>query len=253
MFCFMARKLISQEMDGMLPARKTRALEEHVGRCAACRAFREELDTGRRLLRATATEPSEAFAWTLQLKLNRALQGAAADNAVPWVDSARGSFGWFRSFALSSLAGVALTAAVAVWVLPLERSDLPAAGDSYRTEVASGASASPVTMSAGDPDRRPLTTAPRYRSLLSGSNNPGRAVSGGHLTQPNLLDQSGWVPTSWRGSASTDLDAINALREDNGRLRFMLQQMRAENAKLNSLLKGMASNYLESEDDEETD
>ncbi|MBU1073360.1 zf-HC2 domain-containing protein, partial [bacterium] len=129
MFCVTARKLISQEMDGMLPARRTRALEEHVGRCSACRSYRGELETGRRLLRTTAAEPSETFSWTLQLKLNRAMQGSVASSAVPWVDSAHGSSGWLRSFALSSLAGVALATVVAVWVLPLEQGPLPAAGD----------------------------------------------------------------------------------------------------------------------------
>ena len=250
MFCFTARKLISQEMDGVLPARRTRALEEHVGGCLACRAYREELETGRRLLQATAAEPSEAFEWTLQLKLNRALQGAVASSAVPWVESASGSFGWLRSFALSSLAGAALMVAVAVWVFPLERGALPATGIHNLAEVATETSPSPMTLRAGDADRLSLSQ-PRYRPLLSGSRNPGRTVSGWRFTQPNFLNSSGWVPASWRGSDSVDLDAIATLREENGRLQFMLQQMQVENTRLKSLLESPEIDYLEPVGDEE--
>ena len=42
MLCFNARKQINQEMDGSLPARKLRSLEEHVGRCKACAEYRED-------------------------------------------------------------------------------------------------------------------------------------------------------------------------------------------------------------------
>jgi len=253
MFCFMARKLISQEMDGVLPARKTRALEEHVDRCAACRAFRTELETGRRLLRATATEPSEAFEWTLQLKLNRAMQSAAASGAVPWVESQGGSaFAWLRSFGLSSVAGLALAAVLAVWVLPLGTGPLPASGDLHLAETAGETAASPVTLSAGDADRLSLSPQPRYRPLLSGSSGSGRTVSGWSLAQPNLLDRSGWVPTTWRGAQLEGNEAFAAVREENGRLRFMLRQLRAENDALKSLLEGTEINYLETEADEES-
>ena len=82
MLCRTARQLISQEMDGMLPAEKTPAFEEHLGRCGDCRDYRAELGLGRRLLQATAAEPVDSFEWKLQLRLNRALQEAAATRTV---------------------------------------------------------------------------------------------------------------------------------------------------------------------------
>lgn len=249
MLCFTARKLINQEMDGRLPDRQVRSLAEHIGRCAACAGYREELETGRRLLRATEPEPSESFEWTLQLKLNRALQGVAASTSVPWEDaSSRGLTGWMRGFAFSSLAGVAVALAFAVWVLP--RGVATTSSPGFGPLVEAGETVSPVTLSAGNPDRRSLSQ-PRYRSLLPGANSLGRTVSGGRTTQPNLLDRSGWVPSTWNGAGLEDLNAVSSLREENGRLRFMLKQLQSENGRLQALLGDRDINYLESDDSEE--
>ncbi|MBC8426253.1 zf-HC2 domain-containing protein [bacterium] len=249
MFCFRYRKLINQEMDGVLPARQTRPLEDHVAGCAACRSYREELEAGRRLLRATATEPSEAFEWTLHLKLNRALQGAAAEAAVPWVQTPANPLRWLRSFALSSAAGVALAAVLAIWVLPLQPGSSPAPGEMRLTESTAGYETSPVATSAGDSDRQPLT--PRYLPLFSGPASAGRPVSGGRHSQPNLLDSSGWVPDTWRGTGDPESGDLAALREENGRLRFMLKKLYKENTSLKSLLAGTGIDYLENEGDGE--
>jgi len=247
MFCFRYRKLINQEMDGVLPARKTRPLEDHVAGCAACRSYREELEAGRRLLRATATEPSEAFEWTLQLKLNRALQGAAAEAAVPWVETPANPLHWLRSFALSSAAGVALAAALAIWVLPLQPGSSPVSGGVHFAESTAGYETSPVATSAGDRDRQPLT--PRYQPLFSGPASTGRPVSGGRHSQPNLLDSSGWVPDTWRGATATEPGTLAALREQNARLNFRLKQLHKQNTKLKTLLAGSGIDYLDNEGD----
>jgi hypothetical protein len=247
MLCFNARKQINQEMDGLLPARKLRSLEEHVGRCNACAEYRADLETGRRLLRASTSEPSEAFEWTLQLKLNRALKEAAG-NGVPWEEPSRGPAGWLRSFAFSSLGGVAVALAFAIWVLPQH------AGAPTGTQLADAASGEPVssvTMSAGNTDRLSLSQ-PRYRPMSFGSSGLGQPVSGARVTQPNLLDRSGWVPSTWSGVDLEDLNAIANLREENGRLRFMLKQMQAENASLKTLLADTEINYLEPDSSEES-
>jgi hypothetical protein len=252
MFCFKARKLINLEMDGALPARRTRALEEHVARCASCRSYREELATGRRLLHATAAEPSEAFEWTLQLKLNRALQGAAASGSVPWIETAGSPLRWLRSFAFASAAGIALAAALAVWVLPLQPGTAPV-GFAHRPAVAAAeVPASPVSSSAGATDRLSLTAEPRMRPFLSNPAGGGTTVSGWSRTQPNLLDRTGWVPTTWGGSLAEEDAAHAALREEIGRLRFTLWQLRAENAHLKSLLDTTDIRYLEQEGERET-
>ena len=245
MLCFSAKKLINQEMDGLLPARKLRALEEHVARCASCAAYRDELETGRRLLRAASSEPSDSFEWTLQLKLNRALQGAAASHTVPWEDApARGIGDWLRGFAVSSLAGAAIALAFAIWVLPQRGADPIASGTGILADA--GSSISAVTLSAGDADRRPLAS-PRYRTMSPGSAGLGRTVSGARTTQPNMLDRSGWLPTSWNGSDLDDLDAIAKLRAENTDLRLRLQQLQRE---YQALLGDREIRYLESDDNE---
>ncbi len=250
MLCFTSRKLINQEMDGLLPARKLRSLEEHVGRCTACAGYRGDLERGRRLLRATTAEPSESFEWTLQLKLNRAMKEAAG-NGIPWEEPSRGPADWLRSFAFSSLAGVAVAVAFAIWVMPHTVGSPSATGEYQIAETVADGSVSPVTLSAGDSDRRSLNQ-PRYRTLLPGAGGFGQTVSGGRVTRPNLLDRSGWVPSTWSGADIEDLTAIANLRDENGRLRFMLQQMQSENTNLKSLLADVEINYLESDSSEET-
>jgi len=197
----------------------------------------------------TDLEPSEAFEWTLQLKLNRALQGAAAESAVPWVEAPGNPLRWLRSFALSSAAGVALAAGLAIWVLPLQPGPAQGPAGTRLAESTFGVEASPVATSAGDSDRQPLT--PRYRPTFTNPSGPGLAVSGGTRSRPNLLDSSGWVPSTWRGAAATQAGTIAALREDNGHLRFWLKQLQKENAdlktRLNSLLADPGIDYLENE------
>ena len=77
-------------------------------------------------------------------------------------------------------------------------------------------------------------------------------MSGARVAQPNRLDRSGWVPSTWSGADLEDLSVIANLRDENGRLRFRLLQMLAENAELKTLLDDTEINYLESDSSEET-
>ncbi|MBK6899071.1 MAG: zf-HC2 domain-containing protein [bacterium] len=183
MLCTTARRLISQQMDGMLPAEKTPAFEEHLGRCAACREYRAELGLGRRLLQATAAEPTDAFEWKLQLRLNRTLQEAAAARTVPWEDAPHGAARWWRGFAASSLAGVAVTALVAVLVWP-EGPRIPTTSSRPAATVAAvaepAATPTPSARLVTDlSDRLPLSG-----NRVRGASLGGGSLSGGFLGRP---------------------------------------------------------------------
>lgn len=241
MLCTTARRLISQQMDGMLPAEKTPAFEEHLGRCAACREYRAELGLGRRLLQATAAEPTDAFEWKLQLRLNRTLQEAAAARTVPWEDAPRGAARWWRGFAASSLAGVAVTALVAVLIWP----------EGPRTPTTS--SRPPATLAAvAEPAATPtpstrLVTDLSDRLPLSGNRVRGASLNGGFLGRPvsqGLLSER-LQPVSLSSGKLAGLDEIAALRAENNRLRAGLIGLRDENKTLKALLAARGIAYLD--------
>jgi anti-sigma factor RsiW len=73
MFCRRARNWISLALDGALPPDRTVALTRHLESCPACREYERDLQTGRRLLAASAPQLSEGFEWRLQLRLSRTL------------------------------------------------------------------------------------------------------------------------------------------------------------------------------------
>ena len=98
MFCYSARKMISLEIDDLLPAEKTANLERHLDGCLECQQYRADLGIGSRILRATTPELPENFNWKLQLKLGHALQEAAADGRDPWGEKRTGPAVWIRSF-----------------------------------------------------------------------------------------------------------------------------------------------------------
>jgi hypothetical protein len=249
MHCTTARRLISQEMDGMLPAEKTPAFEEHLGRCAGCREHRDELGVGRRLLRATAAPPSDSFEWTLQLRLNRAMQQAAAARTVPWEDAPRGAARWWRGFAASSLAGVAVTALVAVLIWPEgPRTAEPAARPSATVAAAATAPAAspPSARLVTDlSDRLPLTGS-RGRGLSLGNSFLGRPVSQGLLAErPRTGDRLQSVSLS--SGMLAGLDEVAALRAENARLRSGLIGLRGENTTLKALLAARGMAYLDTD------
>ncbi len=254
MFCYKSRQWISQAEDGLLPADRIVALEKHLARCPECRAHRDELAQARRLLRATAPELPDNFEWKLQLRLNRTLQENAAAAAVPWEDAApRGAAGWLRSFAFSAVTGAALTAALAVFVLPALREAGPSvgrpggetasvvqpradAGDplaAFLQEPASGS----VGRTAGDTDRRPLLPAAGSAFGWGGGERNGRPVTLFGSSRPSFS-----VPERSLG----DIEAIARLSQQNARLRAALDQARRDNIALQSLLEDRKSALLDS-------
>lgn len=246
MLCTTAKRLISQQMDGMLPAEKTPAFEEHLGRCAGCREYRAELGLGRRLLQATAAEPTDAFEWKLQLRLNRALQEAAAARTVPWEDAPHGAARWWRGFAASSLAGVAVTALVAVLLWP-EGPRTPATSSRPAATLAAvaepSATPTPSTRLVTDlSDRLPLSG-----NRVRGASLGGGSLNGGFLGRPvsqSLLSER-LQPVSLSSGKLAGLDEIAALRAENNRLRAGLIGLRDENKTLKALLAARGIAYLD--------
>ncbi len=249
MFCYTARRLISQEMDGRLPAEKTPAIEEHLGRCGACREHRAELGLGRRLLRATADVPTDSFEWKLQLRLNRALQEAAATRTVPWEDAPRNAVGWWRGFAASSLAGVAVTALVAVLIWPDgPRAVSPAAGPAATVAAATATTVTPTSSArlvTDLSDRLPLT-GNRTRNVQLGGGFLGRPVSQGLLSERTRTGER-LQPVSLAPGMLAGFDDVAALRAENARLRSGIIGLRGENTTLKALLAARGIAYLDAD------
>jgi len=228
--------MINLELDGVLPPEQTPHLEEHLARCADCRGYRADLDTGSRMIRATAAEPSDAFEWKLQLKLNQALQEAAGAG-TPWQENEPSPwFGWLRSFGLSSAAGLALVLVVTTWILPnaLDRTAVDAGS------VAGRVSDTPaLTRSSADRgDRLSLQPASPVFSF-GGNGSAGRVVSGGTFLSGN---------DSWLKNGPDARRSFSALEAEVQHLRDQLVQSRQENARLMALLDGSGVKYLEGED-----
>ena len=224
MFCYRYRRLINLELDDRLPDHRVPDLERHLRDCPDCRAYREELALGRRLLAATAAEPSPAFEWTLQLRLNRALQEAARSQA-PWPETPDHGWSWWRRLALSSFAGAAITAALALWLLP-GRGPMPAGkpGGDLRspTRHETVAAISPVTSTAGAGDRRSLSAPDLF--------GPPRAVGLGRLAS---------TPRYLSGGAALPVDSpslVDRLLRENEVLRSQVLILQSRNRALQALL-----------------
>jgi hypothetical protein len=233
MRCGKARTMINLEMDGMLPPEQTPHLNEHLAQCADCREFRADLELGGRMIRSTAAEPSDAFEWKLQLKLNQALQEAAG-NGTPWEENERGSwFGWLRTFGLSSAAGLALVLAVTTWILPhgLDRAADVSGPVAARSVDAADAAAART-------DRLSLQPATPVFSF-GGNGAAGRVVSGGAFLSGG---------DSWLDGGPDARRSFSALQAEVQHLRSQLQASRLENARLMALLEGSGVKYLEQED-----
>lgn len=238
MRCSKTRKNISLALDGVLPPEETRALEEHLTACADCRAHRDELLLGSRLLKATAAAPSDAFEWKLQLKLNRALQEAAAAR-TPWEDPApRPRFGWLRGFTLSAGAGLAATVALALWFFPrgaamVETGPAPAAVErALPADDSAG-----VGTTAGDADRRSLATS--FRPLLGLERGLG-----GSLVSSGGVFRNDADPAWSRGVTGRNLGTLQA---EITWLRERLRTSQADNDSLRALLADRPVGYLEQE------
>ena len=224
MFCFRYRRLINLERDGRLPDHRVRDLEDHLAGCAACREYREDLGLAHRLLAATGAAPSPSFEWTLQLKLNRALQEAAGAQ-LPLPEEPGRNAVWWRRLALSSLAGAAATVALALWLFP-------AGGPTPRTPAAPSrlavtpatapaAAASPVASTAGSGDRRSLAAPNLFSDHLGGF---GRLAS-----TPDYLGAD-------LGRTSPSPSLLTRLLRENEVLRSQVLVLQARNRALQALL-----------------
>ncbi len=234
MLCRRAHDWISLSMDGMLPPDRTVALLAHLERCAGCRAWREEVQLGQRLLAATAPRLSENFEWRLQLKLNQTLQEAARAATTPFAVPESGWRRWFQGAALASVGGVAVVVVLSLFLLPPRRQAptflalpsapssvaMPAEGSTSTrvTAVIAGPEAGTVTATAGDPTRTSLR--PGTRTLAPEAGGVGHDVDLRFTaTSGGLFGREGWS-----GGNVDDLRTIIHLREQNRRLRDALTQ-----------------------------
>lgn len=232
MLCRRARDWISLSLDGMLPPDRTVALLAHLERCAGCRAWREEVQVGQRLLAATAPRLSENFEWRLQLKLNQTLQEAARAATSPFAVPEQGWRRWFQGAALASVGGVAVVVVLSLLFLPAHRpapeylalpaapssAVLPAGGDARIAAGVAGPETGTVTSTAGDPTRTSLRPGARALSPVAGG--VGREVDLRFPATPGgLFGREGWS-----GGNVDDLRTIIHLREQNRRLRDALTQ-----------------------------
>lgn len=232
MLCRRARDWISLSLDGMLPPDRTVALLAHLEKCAGCRAWREELQLGQRLLAATTPRLSENFEWRLQLKLNQTLQEAARAATSPFATPDPGWRRWIQGAALASVGGVGVVVAISLFLLP-PRGPAPTflatpAAPSTIATVAGGRAqvvaqetvpeAGSVTATAGDPSR--ISLQPGAGSPLPAGGGIGREAGLRFQTTPaGLFGREGWS-----GGNVDDLRTIIHLREQNRRLRDALTQ-----------------------------
>ncbi len=233
MFCFQSRRLINLELDDRLPAHRIPVLERHLADCAECRRYRDELLLARRLLRAPDAGPSPSFEWTLQLRLNRALQEAASGQ-VPWEEPTPGWRSWWRNFALSSLAGAAVAVALVVWMLPVQRHGIPGqqgreGGAPVAALQATPSRSAPPTVgsTAGAADRRPLAAPGLFA-------HNGTAGGFGQLASTPRYWASGY-PVSPRGDTG-EAGLIERLLRENEILRSQVLILQSRNRSLQALL-----------------
>lgn len=246
MRCSKARDYLSRDLDGLLPPDATAGLLVHLDACGECRSFREDLQTGRRLLAATEPRLPDNFDWKLQLRLNQALQQRAGETAYPWLEdepaTRRGA--WWPAFGAATSVGLAAVLAVAVFMGPQRDSALMTAAVNQAPVVAvaptnegpgsssnlsssnvssssvspSTAATSPAASLAGRSDRRSLFGASRGGGLYD--TGIGRSVStGARVARPGAV-----IDRGWSGDRLEDLQTIQRLRERNDQLVRMVYQ-----------------------------
>ncbi len=231
MRCSKARDFLSREIDGLLPPDATAGLLAHLDACGECRSFREDLQTGRRLLAATEPRLPDNFDWKLQLRLNQALQQRAGETAYPWLEDEpavrRGS--WWPAFGAAASIGLAAMLAVAVFLGPQGAPGAATPAGRATPQVAAvpvveapanttAQAASPAASLAGRSDRRSLFGASRGTGLYEAG--IGRSVSTGTRSmQPGAV-----IDRGWSGDRLDDLQTIQRLRERNDQLVRMVYQ-----------------------------
>jgi hypothetical protein len=245
MRCSKARDYLSRDIDGLLPPDATAGLLVHLDACEECRSFREDLQTGRRLLAATEPQLPDNFDWKLQLRLNQALQQRAGETAYPWLEdepaTRRGA--WWPAFGAAASVGLAAVLAVAVFMGPQRGAPVMTAAVGPAPVVAtapanepalapSTTATSPAASLAGRSDRRSLFGAPRGGGLYD--QGIGRSVAtGARVAQPGAV-----IDRGWSGNRLEDLQTIQRLRERNDQLLRMVyqyeMQMRTLKARLDT-------------------
>jgi hypothetical protein len=232
MKCNKAQEWISLQLDGQLAAQHVPVLQEHLGACADCRVYCDELLMGRRLLAAASAAPLDNFDWKLQLRLNHAMREAAREVRYPWGQPLAGWRRWLAragvaaAFGLTAVLVVALVAPGRLAMAPDGGTSLAAGAErSPRLPVQPAAAAATPSLTFLDGTRRPLDSA--YRTL-AGAQGFGlqRQVSG-----------SGGL--SWSAGGGRDPHRIRQLEQDLEAMRRHLgareRQIQALEAKLDSL------------------
>ncbi len=231
MLCRRARNWISLSMDGELPPDRTVALTEHLERCETCRAYRSDLQVGRRLIAATAPELSDNFEWRLQLKLSQTLQGAARSLDYPLAPAAPGLGRWLTMAGGAAAAGVAIILVASSLLLQPGIPSPPLNGGAQLADGPSvpASTVASTTPAADDGDRGSVTStagaASRIPFISGGMVPPWRGRSGGGLLGEPVNALSGGV---WSGTSINDLRTITSLREENQRLRAALSVAQRE-------------------------
>ncbi len=239
MRCGKAQEWISLDLDDQLPNDRVLDLESHVDACAACRAYRDDLLVGQRMLQASTPELTEGFEWRLRLKMNQVLREAARQAPAPWEENEHGAGNWWRQFGVAVPVGLAAVLAVVLFILP------PGSGDESGRPLIERPGieglmpvASSGVQAQDHGDRLPLN----QRTLKSASGGRGwpRTVSNrfdfGNPRASGLLD-SGFLG-GWSGRRYSDLHTINSLRRENERLGSIMRdyqrQIRSLRAELDS-------------------
>lgn len=229
MKCNKAQAWLSLEMDGQLGPECVPPLQQHLSSCGVCRAYRDDLLVGRRIVRTASPTLPDSFDWKLQLRLNRALREAARDASAPWPQPAAGWRYWLLRAGFSATVGLAAVLAVAM-LLPAGPTLLPA-GESPSARSAPIARL-PVQVAAPvepvfDTTRRPLDATFEITRQRGGLGLQQRAVTGG------------LGGAYWSGANERDLLRIRQLEQDLEALRRRLlvreRQVKLLEAKLDSL------------------
>jgi hypothetical protein len=156
MRCKQVQNWIGLESDGQLAPDRVPHLEAHLEACPGCRAYRGDLQLGRRLLGATDAAPAEGFEWRLQLRLNNALKEAAREAVAPWPTTAPNWRRWFGTFGVSASLGLAAVLATAMFLVPgpLQPN---VAGDQFGRRVPVATAQPALETGTFDSSRRALT------------------------------------------------------------------------------------------------
>jgi hypothetical protein len=229
MRCGKVRDWLSLALDGQLPPDRTLSLEEHLQRCSACREYREDLEQGRRLLRATEPPLPAGFEWRLQLKLNQILQEAAQEAVLPWHDPGWRRGRWFAVAGGAAAAGLAAVLALALLIPP---ASAPNGGAGARLATGGESTSPAVGRVANSATRLPLVT---------------RNGSGGFASLP--VDTRSRRPAArtgdplggfWEQSSLQDLKTIAELRQRNQQLLMVYELTRRELQTLKASLDSTA-------------